>query len=78
MARKAFSFEEFQARFSNEAACGDDKLRPASNVSSMLDLELLADKNQTQRHFRDVPISDIDSAHVQRSVIINVRADIVA
>ena len=59
MARKALSFEEFQARFPNEAACADHKSRPASNVSSMSDLELLADGNQTQRHLREVPEADM-------------------
>ena len=47
MARKALSLEEFQARFPNEAACADDKSRPASNVSSMSALNLLADGSQT-------------------------------
>jgi hypothetical protein len=40
------AFEEFWARFPNEAACADYESRPASNVSSMSELELLADGSQ--------------------------------
>src|SRR5258708_5194574 len=59
MARKALSFEEFQARFPNEAACADHKSRPASYSSSMSDLERLADGSQMSGHFRDVPLAEV-------------------
>ena len=58
MARKALSFEEFQARFPNEAACADHKSTITSNVLSMSGLELLADGSQTECQFREVPEPD--------------------